>query len=282
MRTLYVTDLDGTLLDKTNRISEYSLDIINNLINSGMDFTYATARSFSFASVVTKSLITNIPVIIYNGTFMIDPATGEILSSNIFDSTQRQKIIKLLKQNKIYPLVYAYVDGIEKVSWLRSEENYGFKRYISLRKGDKRLNPISNIEDLHKGDIFYFTCIGTKEELLPIYDFLKNDSNVNCTLRQELYCEDYWCEIMHENATKANAVSRLKDILGYDKIISFGDAINDVPMFYVSDECYAVKNAVPELKDISTGIIGSNEANGVARWLEDHTKSIKDESYKDF
>ena len=51
-------------------------------------------------------------------------------------------------------------------------------------------------------------------------------------------------------------------------MVSFGDAINDIPMFQVSDECYAVSNAVDELKKIATGIIESNEEDGVARWLQ--------------
>jgi len=53
-------------------------------------------------------------------------------------------------------------------------------------------------------------------------------------------------------------------------VISFGDAVNDIPMFEISDECYAVQNAVDELKAIATGVIGSNEEDGVARWLMDH------------
>ena len=41
-------------------------------------------------------------------------------------------------------------------------------------------------------------------------------------------------------------------------------------MFEVSDECYAVSNAVEELKAIATGVIESNEDDGVAKWLVDH------------
>ncbi len=38
-------------------------------------------------------------------------------------------------------------------------------------------------------------------------------------------------------------------------------------MFEISDECYAVKNAMPELQGIATGIIESNDNDGVAKWL---------------
>ncbi len=57
MKTLYVTDLDGTLLNSKDSINEYSLQVINGLIEKGMLFTYATARSLSSASVVAKWLL---------------------------------------------------------------------------------------------------------------------------------------------------------------------------------------------------------------------------------
>ena len=80
MKTLYVTDLDGTLLNSKDEISEYSMSIINELVDKGMNFTYATARSLSSASIVSKGLSTKMPVIVYNGAFIIEAGSGEILS----------------------------------------------------------------------------------------------------------------------------------------------------------------------------------------------------------
>lgn len=45
MQTLYVTDIDGTLLTKNQAVSEYSKRVINKLVDRGMLFMYATARS---------------------------------------------------------------------------------------------------------------------------------------------------------------------------------------------------------------------------------------------
>ena len=60
MKTLYISDLDGTLLNSQGKISDYSIKTINNLINEGMIFTYATARSLVSASPVTRGLIKNL------------------------------------------------------------------------------------------------------------------------------------------------------------------------------------------------------------------------------
>ena len=45
MKTLYVSDLDGTLLRSDQRTSEYTNRTVNALVADGMCFSYATARS---------------------------------------------------------------------------------------------------------------------------------------------------------------------------------------------------------------------------------------------
>ncbi len=269
-KTLYVTDLDGTLLNTKDRINPESIRIINELVNKGMLFTYATARSLVSASVVTEGLTTDIPVIAYNGAFIIHPRTGEIISSLFFTKEEAIFIRSNLEEHNISPLVYSYVENVERVSWNTKRENEGINRYLSKRKGDKRLRPLANEEGLYDGETFYYTCIGEKEELMPIYDIVSKDDRFKCTIQQELYRPEYWCEIMPRKATKAEAIKALKELWQCDRVVSFGDAINDIPMFEISDECYAVENAVPELKALATGIVGSNDDDGVAKWLAEN------------
>jgi len=274
MKILYVSDLDGTLLNRNDKMSEYTVRTINGLINKGMCFSYATARSLSSAMVVTSGLTTNIPVIVHNGTFIINASTKEILFSLYFSEEERIKVKNILDKYPIYPLVYGFVNGEEKVSWIKNKVNDGINRYLSLRKGDKRLRPVETKEELYNGKLYHFTCIGEKEELISIYDYFKDSDEFTCILQQELYREEYWCEILPKKSTKGNAILALKEMLKCDRIITFGDAINDIPMFKISDESYAVENAVDELKKYATGIIMSNEKDGVARWLEENYAMI--------
>ncbi|MBO5247221.1 MAG: HAD family hydrolase [Eubacterium sp.] len=278
MRTLYVTDLDGTLLNTSHRISPYSIEVINTLVENGMLFTYATARSLVSASVVAKGLLTNIPVIAYNGAFIINPATKEILASSFFGKEETDKVEEVLKRYEISPLVYAYVNGVEKVTWNTAKENEGSRYYLEARKGDERFRPLTEAEvseHLYEGSMFYYTCIGEREELLPVYEVFSQDERFLCSLHQELYRPEYWCEILPKNATKANAIKTLKKLWNCDKVVSFGDAVNDIPMFQVSDEGYAVRNAVEELKQLATDVIGSNDEDAVANWLKKHAENVQ-------
>lgn len=52
----------------------------------------------------------------------------------------------------------------------------------------------------------------------------------------------------------------------------FGDGENDVDLFEAADEAYAVANAADVLKAVATGVIGANDEDGVARWLDAHAR----------
>ena len=273
--TLYVSDLDGTLLDPEDQISEFTARTINALVKRGMRFTYATARSFTSAQKVSAGLTKELPVIVYNGAFILDGATGEKLWETGFSPEQKDSVRKLGEAQGLSPLVYAFVDGAERVSWRTDRENEGVLRYLENRRGDPRLRPVEDRAALYKGDAFYFTFIGTQEELRPLWDRVKDLPWANVTFQQELYRPEYWLELMPRDATKANAARKLKALLGCKKLVAFGDAVNDLPLFQAAEERYAVANAVPELKAAATAVIGSNKQDGVARWLLEHAELPK-------
>lgn len=270
MKKLYVSDLDGTLLNSNGRISNYSVETINNLISKGMIFTYATARSLVSAAPVTKGLTKNLPLIIYNGTFIVNSETGKIIHKNVFNKNQIELVKEIMESNQVRPMVYALINDRERVTVINNDLNEGTKHYLKNRQNDYRINLTDDYNSLYQGEIFYFTVIGEYKDLKPIYEKLKRYDYYNITFQQEIYREEYWLEIMPQSASKASAILKLKNILKCDEVISFGDAINDLPMFAISDQCYAVSNAVEKLKHCATDIILSNDEDGVARWLNEH------------
>ena len=273
MKTLYVSDLDGTLLTSQKRVSEYSTKTINDLIENGMLFTYATARSLSSASKVVSGIHFRTPIVAYNGAHIFHPQTGERIASEGFEQEEIDNIKEIMERYNLVPMVYSFVDEKETVSWVKGSETKGVLKYINDRKTDKRMRGLDTRENLYEGEVFYFTCIGVKEMFEEAYHEICEDERYTCTLQAEPYDKtEYWLEIMPRKAGKANAIAKLKEILGCDRVVSFGDAINDIPMFRISDECYAMENAVEELKEIATEVIESNNADGVAKWLAEHVR----------
>ncbi|MBQ7058261.1 MAG: HAD family hydrolase [Firmicutes bacterium] len=270
MKTLYVSDLDGTLLRSDQKTSAYTNRTINRLVEQGMLFSYATARSYNTAHKVTAGMTAAFPLIVYNGAFIKDNATGEMLLENFFDQPDATKLIRELIAAGIRPIVYGFVEGEEKFSYLADEINQPTRDFVLSRAGDSRDRPIAGggLAALLEGDIFYITCIDSPEKLGPFHEKYKD--RYHCVYQRDIYSGDQWLEIMPLEASKSRAIVQLKKQLGCDRLIVFGDAINDLDMFQIADEAYAVENACPELKEAATAIIAANDEDGVARWLESH------------
>jgi Cof subfamily protein (haloacid dehalogenase superfamily) len=269
--TLYVSDLDGTLLDPHAEINPKSADMINRLLEQGMAFTYATARSSSSAGRITRSLHLRLPIITYNGAMTNDPILGKVTSCAVWDEREMPLIRDCIREQAITPLVYAMIDGEEKCSWLTGKETAGIARYVSSRKGNRRMRPTDNIVQLLAGNIFYMAFIGTELETKPAEEPFRRFPGLHAYLQKDTYYpQDYWLEIFRHDVSKASAVTTLKESLGAERLICFGDNLNDIPLFKAADQCYAVQNAHSELKRIATAVIGANDEDGVAEWLSRH------------
>ncbi len=269
MSDLYLSDLDGTLLRSNEVTSEYTNQVINSLVDKGMLFSYATARSLITAKKVTKGINVKIPLIVYNGAFVIDNITEEILIANYFDASV-QSLLEDLFCKGVYPIVYSYINGKEKFSFVREMCTKGMNMFLETRKGDIRTNEVNTLPKLKEGNIFYIVCIDEPEKLKPLYDKYKN--KYHCVYQTELYTNEQWLEIMPLEASKSNAIRQLQSVLDCEKLIVFGDGKNDIDMFQMADEGYAVANAHDDLKKYATGVILSNDEDGVARWLEANYK----------
>lgn len=267
MKTLYVTDLDGTLLNAQSRVSEKSLSILNRLLEKGLPLTFATARSLGPALKATAGLQLRLPVITNNGAFIRDPVSGEFLAGHYFSENDVAAIRETLAGCSLHPLVFAIIEGEERVTRLAGHENDGVREYLASRPGDKRFRVVTDADAHFEGSIYYFTCISSREELAPAHEKLQAQG-ISCLLHPELRSVHWWLEILPPHSSKAEAIGELKQLLNFDKIVSFGDAINDLTMFAVSDECYAVGNAAEEVKLKATDVIGDSEADGVALYLQ--------------
>jgi hypothetical protein len=84
--------------------------------------------------------------------------------------------------------------------------------------------------------------------------------------------DDYFTMIMHEDASKSNAIAALAEHWGIKSVdvVAFGDDINDIDMLQHCGIGIAMGNAVDEVKAAADYICDTNENDGIAKWIEEY------------
>lgn len=265
IKTLFISDLDGTLLRSDSTVSEYTCQVITELMEKGMLFSYATGRPYITAAKATEKLAIKVPVITYNGALILESGTKKVLMRTPFGEEQKQEIFRALGENDICPIVYAYLSDEERVSCRLEECNVATKAFLKERLKEVG-SYVKSVQDLTEGDVLCFTCVDSFENLEPIYNRFKE--KYQCFFFKDIYSGEQGMDIVPQHISKAGAIAWLKEYLGADYVVAFGDGGNDIEMFELADEAYAVANAAEELKAIATGVIGGNDEDGVAEYLE--------------
>ena len=267
--TLYVSDLDGTLMRNNERLSEYTVETLNELLGRGLPFTFATARSIESARVITGELKINLPVITRNGAVLADNSTGKHLQKSVFTQEEVVLLKKLLPELPSCGFVSCFLDDIMIRTYVPADHTEGLKGYIDYYKDDPSMRKTDDLNGMFCGVPGYVTLIGEKERIAPIYEKVREYRGWESLFQKDTYRDEYWLEICPQNCTKAKTVLKLKEQFGYKKLVVFGDSLNDISMFEIADESYAVANATDELKKIATHIIGSNEEDAVVNVLKE-------------
>ena len=273
MKTLFVTDLDGTLMRSDLTVSDFSVNTINSLVEQGISFTYATARSIVSARTITSELKLKLPVITRNGAVLADNNTGNIFEKFLFSKAEVELLKELITELPKAGFVSCYFGDDMIKTFADTKHTLGLQGYLDYYKDDPATVIVPDLNGMFRGDPGYVTMIGEKDEIEPIYKKASEYKGWECIFQKDIYRDEYWLEICPQNCTKAKSILKLKEEYGFDRLVVFGDSVNDLPMFKIADESYAVSNAIEELKVQATKVIGSNEEDAVAKFLIDYLDS---------
>ena len=274
MKTLFVSDLDGTLLRNDATISEYSKNKLNEFISSGVLFTVATARSVASITKMLEGVDIELPVIEFNGGFISDLKTGEHLLVNEVNTEITKGLLMKIYKSKHIPFISCY-DGVKDNLYYNELINEGMSWYYEdrIKNNDRRLNKTNNFMEVLNEKVICFTIIGKKESLMLLYEIVNKDHGefIETHLIENQYSKKwFWLTIHSKKASKDYAILKLKEMINEDieKLVVFGDNLNDVKMFNIADESIAVMNGIEELKKIATKVIKSNEDDGVVKYID--------------
>jgi hypothetical protein len=230
MSLLFVSDLDGTLLDGSARLSARTRAELVALLASGMQFTVASARSVHTIAEILGDLPISLPIIEFNGAFITDLRTRRSLICHALEPEIAEAVMRWGLVAGVYPFVSAYTDGEQALHPPAQLSNPAMAHYLDGRvhAGDRRLRaPVDCFTTLDQ-PITCLTLIARLSALAPlqlqIQDAFPGRSNAL------LYVDRsspgwHWLTVQSVHATKDRALREVAEQCGHglDVVTVFGD-----------------------------------------------------------
>ena len=268
-RTLYVTDLDGTLLDNGARISDKTAAMLNRLIADGAAVTVASARGVTGVGLVAGGEVDfRLPLILMNGAIFYNLDKKLVGDACVWDTETTMKVLRICENAGRTPFLYRVHEGQMLVEFVRLSSE-GELRFFNERNV-RHSGFYKQVEQYHisDGGCVYISMQDSAEVLAPIREKLMLLDDVDTVMYHDIYNEGNWfLEASSARSGKGNAVSRLREQTQAERVVVFGDNLNDMSMFEVADVRCAVENAHPDLIAAADCVIGSNDNDGVAEFI---------------
>lgn len=260
MYRFVATDLDGTLIDRSLRISPRTQKAIQLAQHRGSQVVISTGRMYQSALPFAKALGITAPLITYQGALARDPQTNEELWHHRMPLERTREALKMLQAAGLH--INLYVDDCLYVEELTPEA----KEYRDLTGVEPVVIP--SFEEVLGHAPTKILAIGSSEAVIHWDEALK------IHFGESLYVtpsQAHYLELAAPGVTKGAAITRLAARFGIspEEIVAFGDGHNDLEMLSAAGLGVAMGNAGDRLKSVANRIAPPVWEEGVASVLEE-------------
>ena len=277
IRTLYVSDMDGTLLGDDSQLSATTVSTLNRIIGElGGLFTVATARTPATVVPLMQDVHANLPFIVIGGSAMWNPVTGAYENTRGISDATINAVADVFDRHGIHPFIYRrhgssmlYTHHCGPVS-AQEERFIADRQHLPLKKfilDDQNFR--------HSPDEALLIFSMNKYAVLEtIAHDLRTIDTCAVMLYHDIFDEsEGYLEIFTAGTSKADAIHNLAGMVDAGRVVVFGDNNNDIAMMQAAHHSVAVENAFPEVRAAASEVIGPNTADSVARWIEQDLKA---------
>ena len=264
-------DLDGTLVDDTNRIHADTRAALHGAHERGAVVMIATGRSETATIPVLAQLGIDRPALVYNGAGLYCPVTERMLEERVLSDRVVERAVGFARERG--HLVVTMCAG---------------RKYTT--------EPESTVERLALHDMTGLNFVSAEELNAPhamrvtLYSDQHAESGdfaaeVETLLDQPVYLTHFplkWlphhrdsellvCDIQPPCNGKAEGLRVLRERYGIaaERVVAVGDADNDVPMLEGAGLGVAMGNAYPGALAAADRVIGSNDTNAIAQLVDE-------------
>jgi len=271
MTSLYVSDLDGTLIRDDLTLSDESRRELCALLDEGALITVASARSVTSIRAILGAIPFALPIVEFNGAFLSDYRTGRHQVVNAIPEPLAREVFDALRKAGSEPYLSSF-DGSRDLVLYREIANEGMATYVAERIAfkDERLRRVDDLAAAIDGGTVCLTVIDRGERVDALHASLAAGFGERLVLTSYdyRYVPGWKFFTVHDRrATKDQAIAALRRATGLEaaELVAFGDDVNDLGMLRSADRPIAMANAKPEVKALAREIIGSNNEDSVVR-----------------
>ena len=272
MTTLYVSDLDGTLLNTQGVVSDNSSRILSRLTEEGALVTVATARTPATVEPLLSRVSTVLPAIVMTGAALWDRQSLSYIEPRFIPVEVCASILDTCLRHRVNPFVYTLGSGSFMTVYHNGPMQQCDRDFVAQRVNlplKRFVLDASGVSDAPQQGTILFFAMGPVKSIFALADELR--ATVDCSVSSyiDIFGKDTGIlEVFCTGVSKAEAVSRLACKAGADRVVVFGDNLNDLPMMKVADIAVAVGNALDPVKDAADVVIGGNDDDSVARFID--------------
>ncbi len=252
---LMAVDIDGTLLNNKDQLTEGTKLAIKHAVEKGLIFTIASGRPIQGVEYLIEMLDLDLPFITYNGAMVVMGKSKEILYEQKLSAKDVKDI--LLLGEKYGLTVMAWKDN----GLYATEINERVEQYKKISKVEPVL--ITDVDAFSKDGctkmLWYDEVEKIRELQNEIGPMLSDNVNFHTS-------RPYFLEFVDKKASKAIAMDRLGAHFGVQQgeMIAVGDGLNDLSMIEYAGLGVAMANAEEPVKEKADYITLSNDEDGVA------------------
>lgn len=267
---LVASDLDGTIIDKNNKIPADNFKAIEEIHNKNIDFVVCTGKSFSVSKNICKQFNASYGIF-GNGTQIIDFSTGKEIFKKTLTKQDLLYIVTMSKRYRLHMHIYTDTGVVAEKLMYMDLRNFIIKTSTS---SDLVFKLVDNIEDyILNNSIDVFSAVISSEGNLKDFDTIlsvnkdidsifinKRGIYKDCIINKEYE----YLSISSKNINKDEALNFLVKHLNISKknIMAIGDNTNDLEMVKNSGIGVAVGDAYDELKSVAKYITKKTALEG--------------------
>ena len=271
MKTLYVSDMDGTLLGADSQVSERSRSIIAELSDAGALITVATARTPATVGPLLRGTRMRPPAVVMTGAALWRPQRG-YEHVRYMQPADTRSSLEACAGCGVHPFVYTMgPDGVLDVyhgadaPLNRAEQSfYDQRRHLAL----KRFHLRQPLPDTALERTILLCALGHLDRTDAAAVELA--SRTRCAVQSYPDAIDRSTgilEVFAPGVSKAAAIELVRTLTGAERTVAFGDNLNDLPMLEAADVAVAVENALPAVRQAADTVTGPNSADSVALYI---------------